>query len=255
MKKFLATLIASCLILGGCGGLEPKKVEPEITPSVPRHEINCDVPEGQRYKIKMEVGGHYEVLNESGETILRGNQGRDTVFLFAGQKLIVYDGKAEVIKPKNTVTPTVATTSPRLTVQEFDVRFIEILNSVAAKLGVAGGEMGAPEVQADGAYKIYVYPLGDGLKMSEITLSDVIKKVDITAATATRDNLLTALIVFDAAVRSFSENVSVDEIHRELELDGNILSSPTKTNSVKLNGIKYEKKITDGNGITLSVAE
>ncbi len=284
MKKFLvAALSAAVIFFSGCGGIPPKKVAPKPDapkvetsaapapkvetpqtepPATPKTEviykIGVDVPEG-RYKLVMSADSYFRIENADGELVMQGADYANPLVLIDGQRLTVWNGDIKFVErydnPAPKPAPVVETPAPRLTAEEFDARFLDVINSAADAVGAAGMDgLGTPDRRVEGGRDVLIYSLDRDLTMSESTSAGAIKRVELNLTNVTRDNLLMTLIAFDAAARAFSDDADINAIHRALGLGGD-LADMIKPHSATLNGIKYAKNVVGKNAMTFSISE
>ena len=286
-RKYIDVRDGEYISVGGSDlKLYPAKDAPEVEMSEQlsdgQYKVGRDIPAGE-YKIALQTGGIYEVTTTtrlkwadvSAEGIVAfvsaSGDGTSNVSLVDGQYLNLYKvAKIEAVKiaplkaesesaeryepPKP--APVVEAPAPRLTVEEFDARFLDVINTAADAVGSARMDgLGTPERRVENGREWFIYSLDRDLSMSESTSGGAIKAVNLNLTNITRDNLLMTLIAFDAAVRSFSDDADINAIHRALGLDGNIIADLTKSQSVTLNGIKYSKKFVSKNYVVFSVSE
>lgn len=264
LKKFVSVaLSAAILIFSGCGGIPPKAVKPDAPKTEPTrtevsYKIGVDVPEG-RYKLVMSADSYFRIENADGEVVLKGADYANPLLLIDGQRLTVWNGDIKFVErydnPTPKPAPVVEPPAPRLTVEEFDARFLDVINSAADTVGAAGMDgLGTPDRRVEGGRDVLIYSLDRDLTMSESTSAGAIKRVELNLTNVTRDNLLMTLIAFDAAARAFSDDADINAIHRALGLGGD-LADMIKPHSATLNGIKYAKNVVGKNAMKFSISE
>lgn len=284
LKKFVSVaLSAAILIFSGCGGIPPKAVKPDApkveetdapqaeTPKVETaapstetaerteviYKIGVDVPEG-RYRLVMASDSYFRIENADGELVMQGADYANPLVLIDGQRLTVWNGDIKFVEQYDNPTkpaPVAEAPAPRLTAEEFDARFLDVINSAADAVGAAGMDgLGTPDRRVEGGRDVLIYSLDRDLTMSESTSAGAIKRVELNLTNVTRDNLLMTLIAFDAAARAFSDDADINAIHRALGLGGD-LADMIKPHSATLNGIKYAKNVVGKNAMTFSISE
>lgn len=135
--------------------------------------------------------------------------------------------------------------SARMSVTEFDNRFLEILgvNSMGQAIKTGDDEI------------IYWLDETGELTLRELsTVQGGLRRMEITVHEVRADTVTTALFFYNAAIKAFNPYADPNAIFKMLSLDAAIVENISKPQETTINGIIYTKKLI-GKELKLGIAE
>lgn len=193
-----------------------------------------------------------------------------SVGMFLAFMCIVSAIGTDKTSPKKDTAPTVAVSTPakqtsappatepvstakRVTVDEFNARFLDELNLRAVTLGVQPADaMDEPERRVDGSYEFHTYPISKGAYMAEILAAGTnhLIGVNVVAANLEPESLFGAGLYFDCAVCAYDPTVDINTVHNAIGIN---YQSGDKPLTAKINGVTYEKKFIGSSSIAFKI--
>lgn len=148
----------------------------------------------------------------------------------------------------------------RLPVEDFEARFLDNFNAIAAAFGVPpAAVMGEPyERRTSGNSDVIIYSLAEDERvlMSEIMTAGTsgVKAVNVIVRTVNRENTFVGAVAFGAAVKALSPEADLNAACDALSLNETVVENLDKSQSTTVPGFKLTKSF-DGQTLRLGISE
>lgn len=244
MKKILATVIASCLILGGCGG----------NPAVKELRVGTDIPAGE-YKITLKQGGGYfEVKRPMGDVeIPIVEQHSDDRLEFVatvaeGETLKIVRGDCELIKDAATIIAEQNKAGLGLAFDEFKFLYGAKIKELAASTGWDVGKM---HLSRTDNQDFFYFKLADNVTIYGVAkdFTGELTEVTVLSTPQTADDAGAALLAYVLVVSVLSPELSAEqrgELFTELKLNAVTIAELKHGNATTIRGnVKYSTSFNE----------